>query len=110
MTRSKDVALFGPPIPKGATFNKSKNFADFLLAKGVDTSSVTQNVFSTYEAFRYHCILFRLLYTVINGENAAHCSEKFATMATRTRQAYLKDLTLNYSSNTVLESSQKFCK
>lgn len=48
--------------------------------------------------------------SVINGENAAHCSEKFATMATRTRQAYLKDLTLNYSSNTVLESSQKFCK
>lgn len=34
MTRSKDVALFGPPIPKGATFPKSKNFAEFLLAKG----------------------------------------------------------------------------
>ncbi|XP_065207737.1 signal-induced proliferation-associated 1-like protein 2 [Planococcus citri] len=78
VTRSKDVALFGPPIPKGAIFNKSKNFADFLLAK------------------------------VINGENAAHCSDKFATMATRTRQAYLKDLTTNYATNTVLESSQKF--
>lgn len=34
VTRSKDVALFGPPIPKGATFPKSKSFAEFLLAKG----------------------------------------------------------------------------
>lgn len=35
VTRSKDVALFGPPIPKGATFPKSKSFAEFLLAKGM---------------------------------------------------------------------------
>jgi len=47
---------------------------------------------------------------VINAENAAHRSEKFATMATRTRQAYLKDLTLNHSSNTTIEPVQKFCK
>jgi hypothetical protein len=31
-------------------------------------------------------------------------------MATRTRQAYLKDLTLNHSSNTTIEPVQKFCK
>ena len=60
VTRSKEVPVFGPPIPAGATFPKSKSFVDFLLAK------------------------------IINAEHAAHRSEKFATMATRTRQEYLK--------------------
>ncbi|XP_075225356.1 signal-induced proliferation-associated 1-like protein 2 [Lycorma delicatula] len=78
VTRSKEVPVFGPPIPEGATFPKSKSFADFLLAK------------------------------VINAENAAHRSEKFATMATRTRQEYLKDLVTNYSTSTLVESAQKF--
>lgn len=36
-------------------------------------------------------------------------SEKFATMATRTRQEYLKDLATNYSSTTVVDTGQKFC-
>lgn len=35
VSRSKDVAPFGPPIPESAMFNKSKKFADFLLAKGI---------------------------------------------------------------------------
>lgn len=52
----------------------------------------------------------KIVFLVINAENAAHRSEKFATMATRTRQAYLKDLTLNQSSNTTIEPVQKFCK
>ena len=60
VTRSKEVPVFGPPIPAGATFAKSKGFVEFLLAK------------------------------IINAEHAAHRSEKFATMATRTRQEYLK--------------------
>lgn len=34
VSRSKEVAAFGPPIPEGAIFPKSKKFADFLLAKG----------------------------------------------------------------------------
>lgn len=37
-------------------------------------------------------------------------SEKFATMATRTRQEYLKDLATNYASTTVVDTGQKFCK
>ncbi|XP_026680586.1 LOW QUALITY PROTEIN: signal-induced proliferation-associated 1-like protein 2 [Diaphorina citri] len=78
VSRSKEVPLFGPPIPENATFNKSKEFRDFLLSK------------------------------IINGENAAHRSEKFATMATRTRQEYLKDLTQNYATSTLIEPSQKF--
>ncbi|CAH1396747.1 unnamed protein product [Nezara viridula] len=78
VTRSKEVPVFGPPIPDGATFPKSKAFADFILAK------------------------------VINAENAAHQSEKFATMATRTRQEYLKDLVSNYITSTSVETSQKF--
>ncbi|PNF19182.1 hypothetical protein B7P43_G09603 [Cryptotermes secundus] len=78
VSRSKEVPVFGPPIHEGATFPKSKAFSDFLLAK------------------------------VINAENAAHRSEKFATMATRTRQEYLKDLANNYSSTTVVDQGQKF--
>lgn len=35
VTRSKEVPVFGPPIPDGATFPKSKTFSDFLLAKGL---------------------------------------------------------------------------
>lgn len=80
VSRSKEVPVFGPPVPAGATFSKGKHFADFILAK------------------------------VINAENAAHRSEKFATMATRTRQEYLKDLANNYSLATIVETGQKFCK
>jgi len=78
VTRSKEVPIFGPPIPSGATFAKSKSFVEFLLAK------------------------------IINAEHAAHRSEKFATMATRTRQEYLKDLATNYVTANTLESSSKF--
>ncbi|XP_034949420.1 signal-induced proliferation-associated 1-like protein 1 [Chelonus insularis] len=78
VSRSKEVPIFGPPVPPGAIFNKGKSFADFILAK------------------------------VINAENAAHRSEKFSTMATRTRQEYLKDLAVNYSSATLIDTGQKF--
>ncbi|KAG9342139.1 hypothetical protein JZ751_017139 [Albula glossodonta] len=77
VTRMKDVPPFGPPIPSGATFRDPAVFRDFLLAK------------------------------VINAENAAHKSEKFHTMATRTRQEYLRDLAENYSSSTPLDSAGK---
>ncbi|XP_060532033.1 signal-induced proliferation-associated 1-like protein 1 [Cylas formicarius] len=78
VSRSKDVEVFGPPIKEGAIFPKGKAFAEFLLAK------------------------------VVNAENAAHRSEKFVTMATRTRQEYLKDLVTHYSANTPVDTGQKF--
>ncbi|XP_015745397.1 signal-induced proliferation-associated 1-like protein 3 isoform X1 [Python bivittatus] len=78
VTRSKDVPLFGPAIPSQATFHKSDVFRDFLLAK------------------------------VINAENAAHKSDKFHTMATRTRQEYLKDLAENCVTSTPIDSTGKF--
>uniref|UniRef100_A0A8C5MF94 Signal induced proliferation associated 1 like 2 n=1 Tax=Leptobrachium leishanense TaxID=445787 RepID=A0A8C5MF94_9ANUR len=78
VSRSKDVPSFGPPIPKGVTFPKSAVFRDFLLAK------------------------------VINAENAAHKSEKFRAMATRTRQEYLKDLAENFATTATVDSSVKF--
>ncbi|KAG9344322.1 hypothetical protein JZ751_010991 [Albula glossodonta] len=78
VSRSKDVPPFGPPIPKGVTFPKSAVFRDFLLAK------------------------------VINGENAAHKSEKFRAMATRTRQEYLRDLADNFTSAATVDSTSKF--
>ncbi|KAM4693543.1 signal-induced proliferation-associated 1-like protein 3 isoform 2-T4 [Discoglossus pictus] len=78
VTRSKDVPPFGPPIPNCITFRKSDVFRDFLLAK------------------------------VINAESAAHKSDKFHTMATRTRQEYLKDLAENYVTNTPIDTTGKF--
>uniref|UniRef100_A0A674B078 Signal induced proliferation associated 1 like 1 n=1 Tax=Salmo trutta TaxID=8032 RepID=A0A674B078_SALTR len=78
VTRSRDVPSFGPPIPKGVTFPKSSVFRDFLLAK------------------------------VINAENAAHKSEKFRAMATRTRQEYLRDLAERHVTGTPVEPTGKF--
>jgi len=72
VSRSKEVPIFGPPIPEGGIFSKNKAFAEFLLAK------------------------------VINGENAAHKSDKFRSMAQRTRHEYLKDLASNYVTNTTV--------
>jgi hypothetical protein len=72
VSRSKEVPVFGPPIPEGAVYSKSKSFSEFLLSK------------------------------IINAENAAHRSEKFRSMAQRTRFEYLKDLASNYISNTTL--------
>ncbi|KAK0058491.1 signal-induced proliferation-associated 1-like protein 2 [Biomphalaria pfeifferi] len=80
ITRSKDVPPFGPPIPHNCSFKKTQDFVDFLLAK------------------------------IINAENAAHKSEKFLTMATRTRQEYLKDLAINYVTNTSVDSGSKLSK
>ena len=51
VSRSKSVPMFGPPLPPGGRFAKSRAFADFLLAK------------------------------IVNAENAAHLSDKFVTMA-----------------------------
>lgn len=68
---------FGPPIPSAVTFRDTETFRNFLLAK------------------------------VINAENAAHKSEKFHTMATRTRQEYLRDLAENYVSSTPLDNTGK---
>lgn len=73
----KDVPLFGPPIPLEVTFRDPEMFRNFLLAK------------------------------VINAENAVHKSEKFHTMATRTRQEYLRDLAENYISSTPLDTAGK---
>lgn len=77
MTRMNDVPSFGPPIPSGVTFRDPEAFRNFLLAK------------------------------VINAESAAHKSEKFHTMATRTRQEYLRDLAQNCVSTTPLDSAGK---
>lgn len=78
VSRSKDVPVFGPAIPADATFPKSKAFAEFLLAK------------------------------VVNAENAAYRSTKFITMATKTRQGYLKDLAHHHVTSTTIDSAPKF--
>lgn len=61
-------------------FKKGHEFTDFLFAK------------------------------VINGENAAHRSEKFKAMAARTHQEYLRDLATNYVTTTALDSTSKLSK
>lgn len=78
VSRSKSVPMFGPPLPPGGRFAKSRAFAEFLLAK------------------------------IVNAENAAHRSDKFVSMAVRTRQELLKDLAANYVTQTTLESGSKF--
>ena len=78
VTRSKNVPMFGPPIPASALFSKNSSFTKFILTK------------------------------IINAENAAHRSDKFVSMATRTRQEYLKDLASNYSTQTTIDSGSKF--
>ncbi|KAL2098609.1 hypothetical protein ACEWY4_005089 [Coilia grayii] len=78
VTRSRDVPAFGPPVPRGVTFPKSTVFRDFLLAK------------------------------VVNAENAAHKSDKFAAMATRTRQEYLRELAERHVTATPVEPAGKF--
>ncbi|CAL8090539.1 unnamed protein product [Orchesella dallaii] len=78
VSRSREVPLFGPPIPAGAKFPKNQDFVEFLMAK------------------------------VINAENATYRSEKFTTMATRTRQEYLKDLVSNFTTSTPIDPRPKF--
>ena len=73
----KDVPPFGPPIPSGVAFRDPDAFRSFLLAK------------------------------VLNAETAAHKSDKFHTMATRTRQEYLRDLAENCVSGTPMDSAGK---
>ncbi|KAM9435684.1 signal-induced proliferation-associated 1-like protein 1 isoform 2-T6 [Clarias gariepinus] len=78
VARSRDVPAFGPPIPKDVKFPKSSVFRDFLLTK------------------------------VINAENAAHKSDKFRAMATRTRHEYLRDLAERHVTSTPIDPSGKF--
>lgn len=78
VARSRDVPAFGPPIPEGVNFPKSSVFRDFLLTK------------------------------VINAENAAHKSDKFRAMATRTRHEYLRDLAERHVTSTPIDPSGKF--
>ncbi len=78
VSRAKSVPMFGPTLPPNGIFKKDKAFADFLLTK------------------------------IINAENAAHLSDKFVSMAIRTRKELLKDLATNYVTQTTLESGHKF--
>ena len=55
-------------------------------------------------------LTFKKFFSVINAENAAHKSDKFRTMATRTRQEYLKDLAANYITSTPIDSGSKLSK
>ncbi|XP_063001909.1 signal-induced proliferation-associated protein 1 [Elgaria multicarinata webbii] len=72
---TEDIPPFGPFILAKNCFVKGPAFRDLLLAK------------------------------VINAENAAERSGKFHAMATRTRQEYLRDLALNYTTTSTLEAS-----
>lgn len=93
VSRCKDVPQFGPPIPAGATFPKSKDFRDFLLTK-----SKCDRVFLDLGYISF-CL------SVINAENAVHKSEKFAAMAARTRREFMRDLAENHVTSHSLEGS-----
>nr|KAF6467760.1 signal-induced proliferation-associated 1 [Rousettus aegyptiacus] len=66
VSRTQDTPAFGPALPAGGgPFAANADFRAFLLAKA------------------------------LNGEQAAGHARQFHTMATRTRQQYLKDLATN---------------
>jgi hypothetical protein len=75
VTRSQDVPYFGPPIPEGGLFDKNEHFREFFLTK------------------------------LINACNASLRSEKFATMATRTRRQYLLDLCENSCTSITIDQA-----
>lgn len=56
VSRSKEVPIFGPPIPAGATFNKGKAFADFILAKVINAENAAHRYIIVY------CLLFKILH------------------------------------------------
>lgn len=79
MSRTQDTPAFGPALPAGGgPFAANADFRAFLLAKA------------------------------LNGEQAAGHARQFHTMATRTRQQYLKDLATNEVTTTSLDSASRF--
>uniref|UniRef100_A0A1I8AAQ5 Rap-GAP domain-containing protein n=1 Tax=Steinernema glaseri TaxID=37863 RepID=A0A1I8AAQ5_9BILA len=62
VTARDDVPFFGPTLPNPSVFRKSQDFRNFLLTK------------------------------LINAENASYKSEKFASLAERTRSSLLNEL------------------
>ncbi len=77
---SKDIPSFGPPLPKNPRFIKGHEFKEFILSK------------------------------IINGDNAGLKCEKFIQMRMRARNGVLKDLALNYTTKTNLDSNHRFGK
>nr|KAF6467759.1 signal-induced proliferation-associated 1 [Rousettus aegyptiacus] len=79
VSRTQDTPAFGPALPAGGgPFAANADFRAFLLAKA------------------------------LNGEQAAGHARQFHTMATRTRQQYLKDLATNEVTTTSLDSASRF--
>ena len=75
---SKDIPSFGPPLPKNPRFIKGQEFREFILSK------------------------------IINADNAGLKCEKFTQMRMRARNGVLKDLALNYTTKTNLDSNHRF--
>jgi hypothetical protein len=64
----------------------------------VETKSFVSSVYSRV------CVCVCL---AINAENAVHLSDKFATMAMKTREAMLRDLALNSTTSAVVDNSSR---
>ena len=77
---SKDIPSFGPPLPKNPRFIKGHEFKEFILSK------------------------------IINSDNAGLKCEKFIQLRMRARNGVLKDLALNYTTKTNLDSNHRFGK
>lgn len=48
VSRSKEVPIFGPPVPQGAIFTKGKTFADFILAKVINAENAAHRYSISY--------------------------------------------------------------
>lgn len=51
VSRSKEVPIFGPPVPQAAAFSKGKTFADFILAKVINAENAAHRYFNIYVYF-----------------------------------------------------------
>lgn len=100
VSRSKEVPVFGPPIPDGGLFTVVLRPEDDCSKSNPYTDCTKSNPFT--DCKKSYPFTDFLLSKIINAENAAHRSEKFTSMAQRTRHEYLKDLAKNHTSNTNL--------
>ena len=66
VTRSKNVPIFGPPIPKGAMFPKSQAFTKFLLSKLINAENAVHRCVLVNTFLLEKCASYLVLYIYEN--------------------------------------------
>ena len=61
VSRSKDVASFGPPMPDSGCFFKDAEFVDFLLAKSIPVFCIISSSMTLFYGYLY-CVRFMIFW------------------------------------------------